>query len=86
LLGEDQEREITDKDIPYIRIIMFMSFSLEDRETRYLNPKKECLVVVRLLSEVKWIVQGSKFKLYLYTDYIVLKGILENGTEATSRI
>ena len=72
--------------MPNIRIIIFISFSLEDRETRYLNLEKECLAIVRLLSKVKQIIQGSKFKLQLYTNHIALKGILKKGTEVTSRI
>lgn len=39
-----------------IRITLFMSFRLEDAETRYDTTEREALAVVRCLAEVRWLV------------------------------
>ena len=58
------------------RIIQFMSFRLEDAETRYTNPEREALAVVKSLAEVKWLVVASPYPVMVYTDHQVLKTLL----------
>jgi len=61
------------------RIIIFMSFRLIDIEIRYINSKREYLVVVRCLVEVRWMVIRNKSSIFIYSDYDALKGILNKG-------
>jgi len=35
------------------RIVMFLSFRLENAEIKYFNSKRECLIVVKCLTEMK---------------------------------
>lgn len=46
------------------RIPMFLSFRLNNAETTYSNPERECLAVVRCLADVQWIVAGSEYVHY----------------------
>ncbi len=57
----------------HIRIIIFMSFGLEDAETRYDTKEKEALAVIRYLAEVRWLVTGSEYPTKLYTDHSALE-------------
>ena len=50
---------------------MFISFRLNDAETRYTNPERECYAVVRYLTKVTWMVQGSRYPVMLYTDHVL---------------
>ena len=59
----------------HICIIMFMSFRLEDAETRYDTTEREALAVVRCLAEVRWLVTGSEYPTKLYTDHSALESI-----------
>lgn len=59
----------------HIRIIMFMSFWLEDAETRYDTIKREALAVVRCLAEVRWFVTKSEYLTKHYTDHSALESI-----------
>lgn len=68
------------------RIVMFLSFRLSDAETRYSNPERECLAVVKCLAEVRWMIIGSKFLVMIYSDHSALKTILIRGSEGNSRI
>ena len=58
------------------RIIMFISFKLEDPETRYSNSEREALAVVRCLAEVRWMVIALEYPTLVYTDHEVLKVLL----------
>ena len=58
------------------RIIMFISFKLEDPETRYSNSEREALTMVRCLAEVKWMVVASEYPTLVYTDHEALKVLL----------
>ena len=58
------------------RIIMFISFKLEDPETRYSNLEREALAVVRCLAEVRWMVVASEYPTLVYTDHEALKVLL----------
>jgi hypothetical protein len=42
------------------KIIMFMSFHLNDVETKYSNIESECLIIVNVLTEVKWLIVSNK--------------------------
>ena len=58
------------------RILMFLSFKLDNAETRYSNSERESLAVVRCLAEVKWIVIASPYSILVYTDHEALKVLL----------
>lgn len=62
---------------------MFLSFRLSDAETRYSNPKRECLAVVKCLAEVRSMIIG--YPVIIYSDYSALRTILTKGSE-NSRI
>ena len=58
------------------RIIMFISFKLEDAETRYSNSEREALAVIRCLAEVRWMVISSPYPVLVYTDHEALRVLL----------
>ena len=66
-------------------IVMFLSFRLEDRETRYHTTEREALAVVRCLKEVRWLVLGSAHPVLLYTDHQALVTLLKSD-ETRDRI
>lgn len=53
-----------------------MSFRLNDAETRYTNPEREALAIVKGLAEVRWMVVASPFPIYVYTNHQALKTLL----------
>ena len=78
--------EATDKLKQDLRIIMFLSFKLNDAETRYSTTEREALAVVRCLAEVRWLVMGNRHPTKVYTDHIALTSILSKGTDEHGRI
>lgn len=69
-----------------LRIIMFMSFKLEEAETRYHTTEREALAVVRCMAEAKCFIMGHEHPTMLYTDHIALESIMRAGTDAHERI
>ncbi len=65
---------------------MFMSFRLEDAETRYDTIEREALAIVRCLAEVRWLVTGSEYPTKLYTNHSALESIFTQGSDANERI
>ncbi len=43
-----------------IKIVMFMSFELNEAKTTYFNTKRECLIIVKTLAKVKWLMTNNK--------------------------
>lgn len=68
------------------KIVMFLSFKLQDAETRYVNSERECLAIVKCLAEVRWLVMGSKYPVLVYSDHIALKSVFSTGHTEKSRI
>ena len=69
------------------RIIQFMSFRLEDAETRYTNLELEALAVVKGRAEVKWLAVASLYPVMVYTDHQALKTILmKSANDSHGRI
>ena len=62
---------------PHKQIIMFMSFQFLPAETRYKTTEREALAVLKSLEECRWIVQGSKYPVKLYTDHSALVSLLK---------
>jgi hypothetical protein len=58
------------------RMIMFMSFRLTDAESRYSNSEREALAIMRGLAEVRWLVMGSPWPVFVYTDHEALKTLM----------
>ena len=73
----------TPKFLPNERIIMFLSFRLQDAETRYSNSERECFAIVKSLAEIRWLVMRSKHPVMIYTDHEALKPIF--ATEQTEK-
>jgi len=71
---------------PNERILMFLSFSLTDPESRYVNSERECLAIVRCLAEIRWLVMGSRHPVMIYTDHEALKGVFLKGETEKGRI
>ena len=71
--------EAVNKHKSDIRIIMFLSFRLEDVETRYTTIEQESLIIIKSLAEVRWLVVGNKYLIKIYIDYFILKSILRTG-------
>jgi len=86
LKGVPTGTEATPKLLPNERIVMFLSFRLEDAETRYSNSERECLAVVKCLAEVKWLVIGNNHPVMIYSDHEALKSIFSTGNTDQARI
>ncbi len=69
-----------------IKIMMFMSFRLNDAKTRYFNIERECLVIVNALTKVRWLVVKSKWKTIFYIDHHVLNSIMIKRSNKYERI
>lgn len=78
--------DVSDKLRKSVRVNMFMSFKLQDAETRYHTTEREALAVVRALAEVRWLVLGSPYPVKIYTDHEALDTIIAKGTDAHGRI
>jgi hypothetical protein len=68
------------------KIIMFMSFRLNDVEIRYSNIERECLTIVNALAEVRWLIVNSKWKIICYIDHHVLNFIMTKKSNEYERI
>ena len=86
LPGEPAGTEAVEKHKSSFRIVMFLSFKLEEAETRYHTTEREALAVVRCMAEVKCFVMGHKFPTMIYTDHQALESIMSVGTDAHGRI
>lgn len=86
LPGEPPGTEAIEKHKNSLKIIMFMSFKLEEAEVRYHTTEKEALAVVRCLAECRCFVIGHRYPTMLYTDHQALETILKDGTDAHGRI
>jgi hypothetical protein len=69
-----------------IKIVMFMSFKLNDVETRYSNTKRECLTIVNALAKVRWLMLENKWKIICYTNHHALNSIMTKESESYERI
>ena len=65
---------------------MFMSFKSQDAETRYSISKRECLAIVRCLSEVRWLIMGSKYPAIVNTDHEALASTFATGRTEKGRV
>ena len=61
------------------QIVIFLLFRLSDVETRYSNLERECLGVVQCLVEACWMIAGSPWLVYVYTNHHALMTILHKG-------
>ena len=61
-----------------MRIVMFISLRLADGDTRYSTTEQETLAVLRCLKEVSWLVQGSAYPVFVYTDHSALVHLLKH--------
>lgn len=68
------------------KIVMFMSFRLNDVETRYSNTERECLTIVNVLVEIRWLIVESKWKIICYTDHHALDSIMIKESSEYDRI
>ncbi len=62
------------------RILMFLSYRLTDAETRYGNSDRGCLALVRCLTEIKWLVINSPYKIFIYLNHCALQEIFTKVT------
>ena len=86
LPGEPPGTPAEEKHKGISRIIMFLSFKLEEVETRYHTTEREALAVVRCLAEVRCNVIGHRFPVMIYSDHKALETVLKVGTDAHGRI
>lgn len=70
-----KETEATLKFLLNERIVMFLSFKLENAEIRYFNSKRECLAVIKCLTEVKWLIIENDHSVMIYSNHEALKFI-----------
>lgn len=69
------ETEATLKLLSNERIVMFLSFRLENAEIRYFNSKRECLAVIKCLAEIKWLIIENDHSVLIYSNHETLKFI-----------
>ena len=86
LPGESPGTEAEDCHKKSLKIIMFMSFKLEEAETRYYTTEREALAVVRCIAEVKCFIIGHEYPTMLYTDHQALESIMKIGIDSHGRI
>ena len=86
LLGKPPSTEALEKHKITYRIIIFISFKLEEVETRYHTTEREALLVVRCLAEVRCFIIGHAYPVILYTNHQALESILKIGTDAHRKI
>ena len=86
LHGVPPSTEASPKFQNHERIILFLSFKLNDAETRYGNSERECLAVIRCLTEVRWMIMGSPWPIMIYSDHEALKAIFRTGETEKGRI
>lgn len=78
--------QITNELMKNMRILMFLSFKLEDAETRYTTGERETLGVTRSLREIRpWIIE-SPYPTIVYTDHHNMLTTLSVGGTPTGRI
>jgi hypothetical protein len=58
------------------KTVMFMSFRLNDVETKYLNIEKKILIIVNALIEMRWLTMNNKWKIICYIDHHALNSIM----------
>jgi len=68
-----------------MKIVMFISKSFLETETRYSTTEREALAILRCLEEVRWLVLGLPFPTKVYTDHQALLGLLQKD-DAHGRI
>ncbi len=65
---------------------MFISFRLEDAETRYDTTERKTPAVILCLAEVRWLFTGSGYPTKFYTNHSALKSIFIQGSDAHRKI
>ena len=78
--------ETISKLLTHERMLMFLSYRLNDAETRYSNSERECYVIVKNLAEIRWLVMSNKFPVMMYTDHETLKPMFATGQTEKERI
>lgn len=85
LLGLPAGSRLTLSTRSEMKIVMFISKSFLETETRYSTTEQEALAILRSLEEERWLVLGSPFPTKIYTDHQVLLGLLRKD-DAHGRI
>ncbi len=57
------------------QILLFLSYCLTDVEIRFGNSERGCLTMVRCLTDIKWLVINSPYKILIYSDQRALQDI-----------
>lgn len=74
--------EAATKYVENEQIMIFLSYCLIDAETWYSNSEYECLVVIKCLNGVKWLVINNPCKIFIYLDHYTLQdNFLKNDSE-----
>jgi hypothetical protein len=68
------------------KIIMFMSFRLNDVETWYSNIERKCLIIMNALAKIRWLIVNNKWKIICYIDHHVLNSIMTKKSNEYERI
>jgi hypothetical protein len=69
-----------------IKVVMFMSFKLNDTETRYSNIERECLIIMNALTKIKWLVLDNQWKTICYTNHHALNSIMIKDSKKYEKI
>ena len=65
---------------------MFLSFKLVDAKTRYFNIEKKCYIIVKCLTEIKWLMMRNKHSIMIYIDHKTSKFIFATKQIEKKRI
>ncbi len=66
--------------------MMFMSFKLNDAETRYSNIERECLIIMNALTKIRWLVLNNQWKTICYTNHHALNSIMIKDSKKYEKI
>lgn len=78
--------DISDELWPEAKVVMYITFAFTPAERKYHTTEREVLSALRSLEEVRWLIQGSKYPVKLYTDHYALLKVFNSDDDSCGRI
>lgn len=69
------DKKTTIKFVNNRQIMIFLSYCLIDIEIQYKNSEHKCLMIVKCLTKIKWLVINNSYKIFIYFDPCILQNI-----------
>ena len=77
LLKKPPKTEALNRHKIILKIMMFIFFKLKKMEIKYYITKREVLVIIKYLIEIKYFIIKYRYFIILYTNYQILKFIIK---------